>query len=41
MAMPRRLHSAVTRHVRDPSWETFSRATKANAPMSTGPHPLR
>ena len=40
-AMPRRLHSAVRRHVRDPSCETFSSATKANAPVSTGPHPLR
>ena len=40
-AMPRRLHSAVRRHVRDPSWDTFSSATKAKAAVSTGPHPLR
>ncbi len=39
--MPRRLHSAVRRHVRDPSWETFSSATKAKPRVSTGPHPLR
>ena len=31
----------LTRHVREPSCETFSSATKAKAPMSTGPHPLR
>ncbi len=39
--MPSRLHSAVTRHTWDPSWATFSRARKANAPHRTGPQPLR
>ena len=41
MAMPSRLHRAVTRQTREPHRATFSRARKAYAPHRTGPHPLK
>ena len=41
ITMPSRLHRAVTLQVREPSCDTFSRATKAKAPVRTGPHPVR